>query len=119
MYRRGWLASFLFVVGDATTSCSGGSKPVQPPAPLTVATFDVAEAGWGDIPLPVHFVWHITGGSGHALTCRILDLRPQLRVLLAQVLIVGEECRDHRSKVGDLLFELRDSAVALVLHTYV
>jgi len=50
---------------------------------------------------------------------QILDLRPQLRVLLAQALIVGEERRDHRSEVGDLLFELRDSAVALVLHTYV
>ncbi|MBI2388451.1 MAG: choice-of-anchor D domain-containing protein [Deltaproteobacteria bacterium] len=35
-----------------------------------MTTFDVAEAGWGDAPLPVHFVWSIKADGG-PLTCKL------------------------------------------------
>lgn len=40
---------------------------------LRIARFDVAEAGWGDAPVGVHFLWSVESTTGRPLTCD-LDL---------------------------------------------
>src|SRR5438132_440314 len=66
-------ASFLLPVCFAAFGC-GKSDPPPPPADtfIELSGFDVAEKGWGDAPLPVHYVWSIKSNAP-ALTCK-LDL---------------------------------------------
>lgn len=50
------------------------APPVTAISPeLRIARFDVAEAGWGDAPVSVHFLWAIESTTGRPLTCD-LDL---------------------------------------------
>ncbi len=55
-------------------ACSSKDEP-PPPATTTpvlkVTSFDVAEAGWGDAPVSVHFTWAIESNTGKPLTCKI------------------------------------------------
>lgn len=51
-------------------ACSA-NKDAEPAPVLAVSAFDVSEQGWGDAPLPVHFVWSIQSNTGKALTCKI------------------------------------------------
>jgi hypothetical protein len=54
----------------AWVACSS-NKDDEPAPVLAVATFDVSENGWGDAPLPVHFVWSIQSNTGKSLTCKL------------------------------------------------
>lgn len=51
-------------------ACSS-DKDAAPAPQLSIAAFDVAERGWGDAPLPVHYVWSIASNTGKALTCKL------------------------------------------------
>lgn len=56
-------------------ACSSDDAPgpsKQPGTPVLVVTeFDVAEAGWGDAPVSVHFTWSIDSSSTKPLTCKL------------------------------------------------
>lgn len=66
--RLGTLGVGVLVLG--WIACS--SSKDQAPAPeLSIAAFDVAEKGWGDAPLPVHYTWSIRSNTGKALTCKL------------------------------------------------
>jgi hypothetical protein len=72
------LLSLAWLPPLALLACSGGgsskgSVADAGPQVLAIAAFDAVEAGWGDVPLPVHFAWRIEGAAGRTLTCR-LDL---------------------------------------------
>lgn len=51
-------------------ACSS-DKADTPTPELSIAAFDVAEKGWGDAPLPVHYVWSIASNTGKSLTCKL------------------------------------------------
>ncbi|MFO0741425.1 MAG: hypothetical protein U0270_36350, partial [Labilithrix sp.] len=40
---------------------------------MSITSFDVAEAGWGDAPVAVHFTWRVTSTTGKPLRC-LLDV---------------------------------------------
>ena len=49
------------------------APPAGPSTPaLSITSFDVAEAGWGDAPVAVHFTWRVTSTTGK-LRC-LLDV---------------------------------------------
>lgn len=51
-------------------ACSS-NRDDEPAPVLAVSAFDVSEKGWGDAPLPVHFVWSIRSNTGKSLTCKL------------------------------------------------
>lgn len=51
-------------------ACSSDKEDAPAPE-LSIAAFDVAEKGWGDAPLPVHYVWAISSNTGRSLTCKL------------------------------------------------
>lgn len=71
------LAGLLVTIGLACSSDdkpSGGPKTQVPAVTaaspeLAITSFDVAEAGWGDAPVAVHFLWEIQSTTGRPLRC--------------------------------------------------
>lgn len=70
MRLKSLFAISLFVAGWAACSRDKDAEDASL-APLAIEAFDVSEKGWGDAPLPVHFVWSIQ--STKTATCK-LDL---------------------------------------------
>lgn len=67
--RLGTLGIGALVLG--WIACSSDDAAQAPAPELAIAAFDVAEKGWGDAPLPVHYVWAITSNTGRSLTCKL------------------------------------------------
>jgi len=65
---RGW-GILGVLVAAGVIGCGGGGGGAGPA--LTIQTFDTLENGWGDAPLPVHFVWRIQAPAGKTLTCKV------------------------------------------------
>lgn len=56
---------------DDTSKGPALQAPALTPASpeLEITSFDVAEPGWGDAPVAVHFLWEIKSTTGRPLTC--------------------------------------------------
>src|SRR5258708_7956718 len=70
MGKRWSFAGVGVCLALAWTACSRSDEESPVPSVLELTTFDVAEAGWGDAPLPVHFVWSIKN-DGRSLQCKL------------------------------------------------